>query len=99
MGAVVREDRTTQARAVLRPVQERLVDAWTAGRGDPSAGTLPSDHPQARREADELIDQRIDHVFVRPGRPDPVVAVGAVGLVGRPVDGVHPSDHLGCSAT
>lgn len=80
---------------VLRPVRQALLDAWTAGGGDPSAVTLPADHPQAALEVEELIGQRIDHVFVRPGRPGQQVAVGSVGLVGRPVAGVHPSDHRG----
>jgi endonuclease/exonuclease/phosphatase family metal-dependent hydrolase len=80
---------------VLRPVHDGLVDAWTAGGGDPSAVTLPSEHPQASVQLEELIDQRIDHVFVRPGRPDRHVIVEAVALVGEPVGGVHPSDHRG----
>jgi endonuclease/exonuclease/phosphatase family metal-dependent hydrolase len=79
---------------VLEPVHGALTDAWVAGRGDPDAVTLRSDHPHAPLEATELIDQRIDHVFVRPGRPGQQVEVHAVALVGAPVDGVHPSDHL-----
>lgn len=46
-------------------------------------------------EAAELIDQRIDHVFFRPGRRGMQVAVDCVTLVGHPVDGLYPSDHLG----
>ena len=80
---------------VLRPVHASLVDAWRAGGGDPSVATLRSDHPQASVELDELIDQRIDHVFFRPGLADRHVAVETVALVGEPVDGVHPSDHHG----
>jgi endonuclease/exonuclease/phosphatase family metal-dependent hydrolase len=80
---------------VLRPVHAALVDAWRAGGGDASAATLRSDHPQASVELLELIDQRIDHVFFRPGLPDQQVTVETVALVGEPVDGVHPSDHLG----
>ena len=80
---------------VLRPVRDGLVDAWTAGGGDPSAVTLPWDHPQAPVEVRELIDQRIDHVFVRPGRRGQRVGGGSAVLVGDPVVGVHPSDHRG----
>jgi endonuclease/exonuclease/phosphatase family metal-dependent hydrolase len=78
---------------VLRPVHDVLVDTWTAGGGDRAAVTLPSDHPQAPLEAAELIDQRIDHIFVRPGRPGVQVSVESVTVLGDPVDGVHPSDH------
>lgn len=80
---------------VLRPLHDSLADAWEVGEGDPQARTLPSDHPQAPVEAAELIDQRIDHVFFRPGRPGMQVAVDHVALVGHPVDGLYPSDHLG----
>lgn len=78
---------------VLRPLQDALIDAWAAGGGDPSAATLRSDHPFAPAEADELIDQRIDHVFIRPGRPGVRVAVESVAITGDAVDGLAPSDH------
>ena len=79
---------------VLRPVRDRLVDAWLAGRGAPDAVTLPSGHPSAPLEAGpQLVDQRIDHVFFRAGREDQQVLVEGVQLAGEPVDGVHPSDH------
>jgi endonuclease/exonuclease/phosphatase family metal-dependent hydrolase len=78
---------------VLRPLHDALVDAWIAGAGDPEAVTLPSSHPSAPVEAEELIDQRIDHVFVRPGQPRQRLAVGSATLAGSTVDGVHPSDH------
>lgn len=78
---------------VLQPLHDVLVDAWVAGRGDPAARTLPSAHPQAPLEVDELIDQRIDYVFVRPGQPGLQVDVASVTLAGDPVDGLHPSDH------
>jgi endonuclease/exonuclease/phosphatase family metal-dependent hydrolase len=77
---------------VLRPLRDAFVDTWLAGGGGPAAATLRSDHPQAPLEAAELINQRIDHIFVRPGQPG-VLSVESVGLVGAPVDGVHPSDH------
>jgi endonuclease/exonuclease/phosphatase family metal-dependent hydrolase len=78
---------------LLKPLYQRFIDSWTAGGGDPAARTLPSDHPQAPLEVAELIDQRIDHIFVRPGQPGMRIAVESVGLVGEPVDGMHPSDH------
>ncbi|BEL03383.1 endonuclease/exonuclease/phosphatase family protein [Actinoplanes sichuanensis] len=80
---------------VLRPIRDVLVDAWTAGDGDPDAITLPSTHPYAPMEAGpQLIDRRIDHVFFRAGRENQQVAVDAVRLAGgEPVGGVHPSDH------
>ena len=79
--------------SVLRPLRDALTDAWTAGGGDPSAASLPSDHPYAPTEADELIDQRIDHIFFRPGRPGQRVTVTAPRLAGDPVNGLDPSDH------
>ncbi|MCO1654163.1 endonuclease/exonuclease/phosphatase family protein [Pseudonocardia humida] len=79
---------------VLRPLNAVLTDAWTAGGGDPAAVTLSSAHPHAPLEAAELIDQRIDHVLVRPGRPGQRVSVGRAELAGHPVDGLDPSDHL-----
>ncbi len=78
---------------VLRPVRDALLDTWTAGGGDPAAVTLPSGHPQASVENAELIDQRIDHVFVRPGHPGQRVTVESVAVLGDPVAGIHPSDH------
>jgi len=38
----------------------------------------------------QLIDQRIDHIFFRPGREDQHVRVDGVQIVGDPVDEVHP---------
>lgn len=80
---------------VLRPVRDVLTDAWSAGGGATDAVTLPSTHPSAPLEAGpQLIDQRIDHIFFRPGREDQQVLVEGVQLAGEPVGGVHPSDHL-----
>ena len=80
---------------VLRPVVDVLTDAWSAGGGAEDAVTLPSTHPQAPLAAGpQLVDQRIDHIFFRPGREDQQVRVDGVQIVGDPVDGVHPSDHL-----
>jgi endonuclease/exonuclease/phosphatase family metal-dependent hydrolase len=79
---------------VLRPVTDVLTDAWTAGHGAPDAVTLPSSHPSAPLEAGpEMVDQRIDHIFFRPGREDQQVLVEGVHLAGDAVDGVYPSDH------
>jgi endonuclease/exonuclease/phosphatase family metal-dependent hydrolase len=80
---------------VLRPVADVLSDAWSAGHGSADAVTLPSTHPSAPLEAGpQMVDQRIDHVFFRPGREDQRVLVEGVQLAGEPVAGIHPSDHL-----
>jgi endonuclease/exonuclease/phosphatase family metal-dependent hydrolase len=84
---------------VLRPVRDVLTDAWIAGNGAVDAITLPSTHPSAPLEAGpELVDQRIDHIFFRPGREDQQVVVEGVQLAGDAVDGVYPSDHRGVVA-
>ena len=78
----------------LRHINDVLVDAWASGNGEPTAVTLPSTHPSAPLEAGpELVDQRIDHVFYRPGNEDQQVIVEGVALAGDAVDGVFPSDH------
>jgi endonuclease/exonuclease/phosphatase family metal-dependent hydrolase len=80
--------------AVLRPLRDVLIDAWTSGNGAPDAVTLPSTHPSAPLEAGpELVDQRIDHIFYRPGHEDQLVNVESAVLAGDAVDGVYPSDH------
>jgi endonuclease/exonuclease/phosphatase family metal-dependent hydrolase len=80
--------------AVLRPLRDVLIDAWVAGHGAPDAVTLPSTHPSAPLEAGpELVDQRIDHIFFRPGDEDQLVNVESVTIAGESVDGVFPSDH------
>ncbi|MFI6074345.1 endonuclease/exonuclease/phosphatase family protein [Actinoplanes sp. NPDC051343] len=79
---------------VLRRAQDVLTDAWSAGHGPADAVTLPSTHPSAPLEAGpQMVDQRIDHIFFRPGREDQHVLVERVQLAGGPVGGVHPSDH------
>jgi endonuclease/exonuclease/phosphatase (EEP) superfamily protein YafD len=71
-----------------------LTDAWTAGGGDPHAVTLSADHPFAPVDAADLLDQRIDHILLRPGFPAQRVEVTRAGLAGADaVDGLHPSDH------
>jgi endonuclease/exonuclease/phosphatase family metal-dependent hydrolase len=79
---------------VLRPLREVLSDAWADGGGDPAAASLRSDHPFASRQHTELIDRRIDHVLVRPGRPGVTVRSSAARLAGAAIDGLDPSDHL-----
>lgn len=79
---------------VLRSLQDVLTDAWVAGGGAADAITLPSTHPSAPMEAGpQMIDQRIDHIFFRPGREDQHFIVEGVRMAGEPVDGVYPSDH------
>jgi endonuclease/exonuclease/phosphatase family metal-dependent hydrolase len=78
---------------VLRPLRDLLIDTWEAGGGDPRAVTVPSTHPHAPVEAVELIDQRIDHVFLRPGRPGQHITVHGARTIDPFVDGLHPSDH------
>ena len=80
---------------ILRPLRDVLVDAWEAGGGSPGAASLRSDHPFAPLEAEELIDRRIDHVLHRLGQPGQRVTVSGSRLIGEPVDGLDPSDHLG----
>ena len=61
--------------------------------GSTAAGRL-SGHPQAPLTAGlQLVDQRIDHIFFRPGREDQHVRVEGVQIVGDPEDGIYPSDH------
>jgi endonuclease/exonuclease/phosphatase family metal-dependent hydrolase len=80
--------------SVLRPLRDVLIDAWRVGGGARDAVTLPSTHPSAPLEAGpELVDQRIDHVFFRPGHEDQLVNVESVVIAGDAVDGVFPSDH------
>lgn len=79
---------------VLRRAGDVLTDAWTAGNGPADAVTLPSSHPSAAMEAGpQLIDQRIDHIFFRPGHEDLQVSVETVRLAGEAVEGTYPSDH------
>lgn len=72
---------------VLRPVYEALIDTWSAGGGDPGVTTLPSDHPHAPLELTELIDQRIDNIFIRPGQAGVHLVVESVAVLSDAVDG------------
>jgi len=77
----------------MRILTDVLIDTWDAGGGEPGAVTLSSAHPFAPKEVPELLDQRIDHVLVRPGHPGQRVHVERAALAGHPVDGLEPSDH------
>jgi endonuclease/exonuclease/phosphatase family metal-dependent hydrolase len=72
---------------VLRPLHDVLLDAWAAGGGDPTAVTAPVD------AGEELLEQRIDHIFLRPGQLRQQVVVESATLAGAPVEGLDPSDH------
>ncbi len=79
---------------VLRSLGDVMTDAWIAGGGAPEAVTLPSSHPSAPLEAGpQMVDQRIDHIFFRPGREDQHLIVEGVRLAGDALDGTYPSDH------
>ncbi len=82
----------TAVRAVALPSRHRTPA--------PVAAVAAVQHPAgplhvvaACLEATELIDKRIDHIFVRPGQPGVRVAVESVALIGGPVKGLHASDH------
>jgi len=78
----------------LAPLVDAMVDTWSAAGADPGAVTFDSTLPYAPRDAPELIDRRIDHVFARAGRPGLHVAVHGAFLAGdRPCGGVYPSAH------
>jgi endonuclease/exonuclease/phosphatase family metal-dependent hydrolase len=82
----------------ISDVQRRRMirSCWVLGYsavGDPAAVTLPSSYPFAPIESKELIDQRIDHIFFRPGEWAQRVKVESTMLAGEAVDGVYPSDH------
>ena len=75
----------------LAPLRAVTVDTWEEGGGDPGATTLDSLVPYAPLEATTLIDRRIDHVLVRPGRPGATVTVRGAFIAGdRPIEGHYP---------
>lgn len=79
----------------LAALTRQLTDLWVVGGGDPGAVTLSSRVPEAPLEVTELIDQRIDHLLARPGRPGGVVRADGARLAGtEPVGGRYPSDHF-----
>lgn len=79
----------------LAALTRQLTDLWVVGGGDPDAVTLSSRVPEAPLEVTELIDQRIDHLLARPGRPGGVVRADGARLAGtEPVGGRYPSDHF-----
>jgi endonuclease/exonuclease/phosphatase family metal-dependent hydrolase len=77
---------------LLSPLLAVMDDAWALGEGDPDAASLDSRHPYAP-DVPHLIDRRIDHVLVRPGRVGRRVQVSKAFLAGDAVDGLDPSDH------
>jgi hypothetical protein len=78
----------------LAPLLDAMVDTWEAAGADPDAVTLDSRLAIAPRDAVKQLDRRIDHVFVRPGRPGMLLAVRGAFLAGdRPIGTVYPSDH------
>lgn len=84
----------TPAGPQLAALTRQLTDLWPVGGGDPRAVTLSSRVPEAPLEVTELIDQRIDHVLARPGRPGGTVGASGARLAGdQPVAGRFPSDH------
>lgn len=71
-------------------------DAWdVAGDGGPGT-TWRNANPWARLDLEP--DRRIDYVFVGLPRTGGAGHVLACRLAGDPVDGLHPSDHLGVLA-
>jgi endonuclease/exonuclease/phosphatase family metal-dependent hydrolase len=77
----------------IQALTDVMVDAWVAARGTADAGhTLSTGNPLAPRAAWQ-IDQRIDYVLARPGRPQHPVVVEQAFVAGDPQDGLHPSDH------
>jgi endonuclease/exonuclease/phosphatase family metal-dependent hydrolase len=78
----------------LAPLQDAMVDTWTAAGADPAAVTLDGRLPIAPSDAAGQLNRRIDHVFARAGRLGlPLVVRGAFLAGDRPIDGVYPSDH------
>ncbi|WP_255589375.1 endonuclease/exonuclease/phosphatase family protein [Cellulomonas sp. PS-H5] len=79
----------------MAALTRQLADLWPLGGGDPAAATLSSVVPEAPLEVVELIDQRIDHVLARPGRPGGTLRADGARLAGTaPVGGRYPSDHF-----
>jgi endonuclease/exonuclease/phosphatase family metal-dependent hydrolase len=77
---------------LLTPLLAVMDDAWVLGDGDPAAVSLDSRHPYAP-DAPHLIDRRIDHVLVRPGRASRRLRCEHAFLAGEAVGGLDPSDH------
>lgn len=77
----------------LQPLWAVMIDTWTAGGGESDARTLRSEHPFAPLQAVKQLDQRIDYVLARPGRPGQHIDLRRAFSIGDPVDGLHASDH------
>jgi endonuclease/exonuclease/phosphatase family metal-dependent hydrolase len=72
---------------LLRPLSDVLTDAWVAGDGDPTVVTAPAE------AGPELLGQRIDHVFFRPGMFNRPVTVTETSTAGDAPADLAPSDH------
>lgn len=90
---------TAPGQAAFEPLGDSMIDTWAEGGGDPRAVTVDSSLRIAPRDAVQLLDRRIDHVLVRPGRPGLSVAVHGAFIAGdRPIGGSYPSDHYAVCA-
>jgi endonuclease/exonuclease/phosphatase family metal-dependent hydrolase len=72
-------------------------DAWEAAGNTAPGFTWTNANRWARRDLEP--DRRIDYVFVGWPGPGGAGHVTSCRLVGEPVDGLDPSDHLGVLAT
>jgi endonuclease/exonuclease/phosphatase family metal-dependent hydrolase len=77
----------------IQALTDVMVDTWVVGSGEGDGVTLSSKNPFAPMEAREQIDQRIDYILARPGRPGQRVSVDRAFVAQAPVDGLSPSDH------
>jgi endonuclease/exonuclease/phosphatase family metal-dependent hydrolase len=71
-------------------------DAWEVAGGGGAGYTWTNANPWAQQDLEP--DRRIDYVFVGQPRQGGAGHVLSCRLVGQPVDGLHPSDHLGVLA-
>ncbi len=86
------EIRMMTGRAAVPVAGLAFHDAWEAA-GDGSPGhTWLNANPWARQDLEP--DRRIDYVFVGFPRRGGVGHVTSCRLIGAPLDGLHPSDHL-----
>jgi endonuclease/exonuclease/phosphatase family metal-dependent hydrolase len=72
---------------LLRPLTDVLTDAWVAGGGDLSVATAPAE------AGPELLGQRIDQVYFRPGMFNRPVEVTNTSTAGDTTNAIPPSDH------
>ena len=78
---------------LLRPLSDVLTDAWIAGNGDPSVVTAPAE------AGPELLNQRIDHIYYRPGMFNHPITVPRTATAGTPITTLAPSDHQALTCT